>query len=105
MLCSLTALALPLVDFPANHTTFHEGQPVPGRGHACLDAKLSIGCGATLTKAGGRDGRAANEGYEVDRLIQLARAARQVGTLDGRTLSRLGEVWLLAQHCDRRKMG
>jgi len=78
---------------------------VLGSRPACRDAKLPQGCGATLTKAGGHDGAAANEGRQVDGLVQLVRTARQVGTLDGRTLSRSSAVRLLAQHRDRRKMG
>ena len=35
---------------------FHEDQPASGSRPAYLDAKLSIGCRATLTKVGGRDG-------------------------------------------------
>ena len=54
---------------------FPKGQPASGSRPACLDAKLSIGCRATLTKAGGRDGGAANEGRQVEGLVQSARAA------------------------------
>ncbi len=45
---------------------------------ACLDDPLSIGCRATSTHAGGRDGGAELEGCEVDGLVQPARAAWQV---------------------------
>ncbi len=77
MPCSLTAQALPLVDFPANHTMFYEDQPVSDSRPACLNDPLSLGCRATSTHAGGRDGGAEVEGREVDRLVQPARAARQ----------------------------
>ncbi len=56
---------------------FPKTQPVLGSRPACLDAKLPLGCGATSTHAGGRDGGVAHEGCEVDRLVQSARAARQ----------------------------
>ncbi len=75
---------------------FPQSQPVSGSRLACLDDPLSLGCGTTSAHAGGRDGGAELEGCEVDRLVQPAGAARQVGTLDGRTLSRSGEVWILA---------
>jgi len=56
---------------------FYKDQPVLGSRPACLDAKLSLGCGTTLTKAGGRDGGGELEGRKVDGLVQPARTAGQ----------------------------
>jgi len=93
------------VDCPENLTMFPKGQPVPGRGPAYRGAPLPLGCGAIITKAGGRDGGAEHEGREMDRLVQSTRTARRLGALDELRVSRSSAVWVLAQLCDRREMG